>query len=165
MSFADVGVTKKDKTHTGTERSNALLSKKRESQVSFLSECQPPVVSEFPSVLLQGDGLCSRDGPRSILTETVDNNGGVGQVPYDTHTSADNEVHIKLEKEKILPNMTASSAQAVRASYFHVWKHSTPMVLLQPCKGRQAVHDFFPKTTHLSLRKPFWLCFQNMCRT
>ena len=47
MWFADVGVTKKDMTHTGIGRSNALLSEKRESEVSFSSERQPPVVSEF----------------------------------------------------------------------------------------------------------------------
>lgn len=103
-----------------------------------------PCGERVPCILLQGDGLCSRDGPRSILTETVDNNGGVGQVPYDTHTSADNEVHIKLEKEKIPLNMTASLAQAVRASYFHVWKHSRPMVLLQPAKVDRPCMTSFP---------------------
>lgn len=48
-----------------------------------------PYGERVPPVLLQGDGLCCRDGPRSISTETVNNNGGVGQVPYDTHTSAE----------------------------------------------------------------------------
>ena len=85
MWFADVGVTKKDMTHTGIGRSNALLSEKRESEVSFSSERQPPVVSESQLYCCR-EMVCAAGMGHVPSSLRLDNNGGVGQAPYDTHT-------------------------------------------------------------------------------
>lgn len=77
-----------------------------------------PCGERVPSVLFQGDGLCFRDGPRSILTETVDNNGRVGQVHMTNTLQQTNEVHIKLEKEKIPPEQDSKLSTSCEGSLF-----------------------------------------------
>lgn len=90
--------------------------KERAKQASAVSVS--PLWWTSPTCAVAGGGLCCRDGPRSIFTETVDNNGGVGQVPYDTHTLAEQWNTHQARKGKDTPKQDSKVSTSCEGPLF-----------------------------------------------